>query len=102
MEPQCASIRGPTMRPPARDVLAFATILATCVAGILHLSWWAALAGACVLALISISNYPVAYRALSSSASTPGTLLFSSAFNASIISTAALVAGRAIGWVWGV
>ena len=46
------------MRGPAQDFLAFMTIFATCVAGILHLSWWAALVGACVLALISISNHP--------------------------------------------
>ena len=90
------------MRGPARDIFGFMTILATCVAGILHVSWWAALVGACVLALISISNYPVAYRALSNSATAPGTLLFSTAFNAGIISAAALVAGRTIGWAWGV
>jgi hypothetical protein len=90
------------MRTPAQGFLAFSTILATCIAGILHLSWWAALAGACVLALISMSNHPVAYRALSGSATASGTLFFSSAFNATIISAAALVSGRTIGWAWGV
>jgi hypothetical protein len=90
------------MRNPAQGALAFATILATCIAGILHLSWWAALAGACVLSLISMSNHPIAYRALSGSASSPAVLLFSSVFNATITSAAALAAGRAIGWAWGV
>ena len=90
------------MRSPGQGVLAFATILATCIAGILHLSWWAALAGACALSLISMSNHPVAYRALSGSASAPSVLLFSSLFNATLISAASLAAGRAIGWAWGV
>ena len=90
------------MRNRTQGVLAFAAILSMCTAGILHLSWWAALAGGCVLALISMSNHPVAYRALSGSVSTPGVLLFSSLFNATLISAAALAAGRAIGWAWGI
>jgi hypothetical protein len=90
------------MRNRAQGVLAFATILATCIAGILHLSWWAALAAACVLSLVSMSNHPIAYRALSGSASSPAVLLFSSVFNATITSAAALAAGHIIGWVWGI
>jgi len=90
------------MRIRAQGLLAFFTILGTCTAGILHLSWWAALAGGCILALISMSNHPVAYRALSGGASSSGVPLFSSLFNAFIVSAGALAAGRAIGWVWGV
>ena len=90
------------MRTRAQGVLAFLTILATCTAGILHLSWWAALAGGCVLALVSISNQPVAYRALSGGTSASGILHFSSLFNAFIVSAGSLAAGRAIGWAWGV
>jgi hypothetical protein len=90
------------MRNRTQGVLAFATIFATCVAGILHYSWWAALAGGCVLALISISNHPLAYRALGGGQSVAGVLLFSSFFNAAVISAAALAAGRAIGWAWGI
>jgi hypothetical protein len=51
------------MRTRVQDVVAFATIFGTFYAGILHLAWWAALAGACALALISIHNHRVAYRA---------------------------------------
>jgi hypothetical protein len=90
------------MRNRTQGVLAFAAILATCTAGLLHLTWWAALAGACVLALISMSNHHSAYRALSGGEGTAGVLLFSSLFNATIISAAALSAGRMLGWAWGV
>jgi hypothetical protein len=90
------------MRTRAQGVLAFATILATCVAGILHLSWWAALASGSVLALISMSNHAVAYRALSNGAGSSSVLLVSSLFNASLTSATALAAGRVIGWMSGV
>jgi hypothetical protein len=90
------------MRTRAQGLLAFAAILATCIAGIIHVSWWAALAGGCTLALISLSNHPVTYRALSGSASSSAILVFSSLFNATITSAGALLAGRLIGWAWGV
>ena len=90
------------MRTRAQGLLAFTAILATCVAGIIHLSWWAAIAGGCIIALISLSNRPVSYRALSGSASPPALLVISSLFNATITSTGALLAGRLIGWAWGV
>lgn len=89
------------MRTRAQGALAFFIILATCVAGILHLSWWAALAGACALALISMSNHQVAYRALSG-AGASGILVFSSLFNAFVTSAGALATGRFIGWAWGI
>jgi hypothetical protein len=90
------------MRNRTQGVLAFATILAICAAGVLHYSWWAALAGGCVLALISISNHPRAYRAFGGSHGAVSVLLFSSFFNATVISAAALAAGRAIGWASGI
>lgn len=90
------------MRNRTQGILAFAAILTSCTAGIFHLTWWAALAGACVLALISLSNHHSAYRVLSGGEGTAGVLLFSSFFNATIVSAAALSAGRVLGWVWGV
>lgn len=90
------------MRNRTQGVLAFATILATCTAGMLHLTWWAFVAGACVLALISIYNHPVAIRALGGSETAFPVLLFSSILNAMVTSAGALIVGRAIGWVWGV
>lgn len=83
------------MRSRAQGVLAFATILATCTAGILHLAWWAAVAGACLLALISIYNHPVALRA-SGGATTPGVLLLSSALNATLATEV-----NGLGWMVG-
>ncbi len=90
------------MRSPAQGFLAFATILAVCTAGILQLSWWALLAGACVLALISMSNHGVAYRAFGGMDGAGAILMLSSLLNASAISAAALMIGRGIGWFWGV
>jgi len=90
------------MHTRAQGILAFVIILTICIAGILHFSWWAAVAGACVLALISLSNHPVSYRALSDGASAPGVLLLSSLLNATLTSAVALGAGRGIGWAWGI
>jgi hypothetical protein len=85
-----------------QGILAFLAILATCTAGILQFSWWAFVAGACVLALVSISNHATASRALGTTDGAVGVLLFSSLVNATVTSAAALVIGRGIGWVWGV
>jgi hypothetical protein len=98
---QASDSEGWPMRSRAQGVLAFATILTTCAAGILHLAWWAALAGACVLALISIHNHPITYRALGG-ATTSGVLVVSSLLNATATCVAALIIGHGIGWMWGV
>ena len=89
------------MRSRTQGALAFTTILGVCTAGILHLAWWAAVAGACVLALISIFNHPLTYRTLGGH-TTSGVLLLSSLLNATVTSAAALGIGRGIGWAWGV
>lgn len=90
------------MRSRAQGFLAYATILATCIAGMLHFSWWAFLAGACSLALISISNHPIAQRALVGSEAPTATLMASSLLNAGATAAGALIAGRLIGAFWGV
>ena len=90
------------MRNRMQGALAFATLLGTCTAGLLHLSWWAAVVGACVLALISIHNHPIAVRAGGGGEAPFSTLLLSSVLNAALTSAAALAAGRVIGWAWGV
>jgi len=59
-------------------------------------------AGASVLALISISNHSVVHRALGATEGAVGVLLLSSLLNATATSAAALVVGRGIGWMWGV
>jgi hypothetical protein len=89
-------------RTPAQGLLAYAAILGTLIAGIHHMSWWAAVAGASVLALISISNHTFTYRALADGGDSTYTVLyFSSALNAAAISAAALGMGNAVGWLLG-
>lgn len=90
------------MRSPAQGFLAFAAILAVCTAGILQMSWWAVVAGACVLALISISNHAITFRALGGADGSASVLMLSSFLNAGANSAAALMVGRLIGWMWGV
>jgi hypothetical protein len=91
------------MRTPAQGLLAYAAILGTLIAGMHHMSWWAAVAGGSVLALISISNHAVAYRALGGGGESTYTMLyFSSALNAAAISAAALGVGKALGWILGI
>jgi hypothetical protein len=93
------------MHDRTQGTLAYAIILGVCTIGVLQMSLpmslWGFVAGACALALISIFNHPVAYRAFGGAVS-PGVLLFSSFLNATMTSAAALVVGRVIGWVWGV
>jgi hypothetical protein len=68
----------------------------------LHLGWWASVAGACVLALISFSNHPMTMRSIAGNNTVVPLLVVSSLANAAMTSAAALVVGRAIGWIWGV
>jgi hypothetical protein len=89
------------MRTRVQDVVAFATIFGTFYAGILHLAWWAALAGACALALISIHNHRVADRARGATGA-PAVVLLSSLANATMAAIGAQAAGRAIAWAVGV
>jgi hypothetical protein len=81
--------------------IVFATFLAVCLAGVLDASWWAAVAGACVLALVSMSNH-AAYSVADGGFVRPGTLLLSSCLNAALSAAGALATGRLIGWLWGV
>jgi hypothetical protein len=89
------------MRTRTYGVVAYVAILAICTAGVLHFSWWAFVAGACVLALISFSNHPIAYRALGGGEGAVSILLFSSLLNAAATAAAALMVGRLISWMWG-
>jgi hypothetical protein len=68
----------------------------------LHLSWWASVVGACILAMISFSNHPIAMRTSGGNESIGPLLVVSSLTNAAMTSAAALVVGRALGWIWGI
>jgi len=87
----------------AQGPLAYMTLLATCVAGILHAPWWAACAGACSLALISL----IGQRAVSMpqmqgiGAIREPVLILSSVLNASAVASAAFVFGHIARWFWG-
>jgi hypothetical protein len=82
----------------------FACIMGTMCAGILSLSWWAALAGACLLSLVSLSS-PVgafAYHHRTGAAVSTPVLLMSSLFNGLAAAVASFFLGRMIGWFWGI
>ena len=85
------------------NVVVYLLILATTVAGMLQASWWAALAVACILALVFLAERP---GALSSPRGYAG--LFEDRFasvlalvNASVASATAFALGRATAWLWG-
>ena len=82
---------------------AFAAILATIAAGIFHVSSWAAVAGACVLAVISLTSAHgsfTRYGYAGSSISTTA-ILVSTTLNAAAAAGLSFAVGRAIGWCWG-
>ena len=99
---------GPGKRPATGNehlygVLAYAAILLTCMAGILHTSWWAACAGASVLALVSMADPQGshAYFARAGGRIAPAALFVSTALNATAAASASYVLGRTIAWFWG-
>jgi hypothetical protein len=61
------------------------------------------MAGACLLALISLNVHRLEYARYARVTDHVGqsSLLFSAALNASAAGAAAFLAGRAIGWLWG-
>ena len=88
----------------ASSHLAFVTLLLTCAAGTLHLTWWAVCAGACGLILISLMTRQQAKSgsAFASHGISDPVLTLSSVLNGSITATAAYMFGQFNGWVWGV
>jgi hypothetical protein len=79
-------------------------IAAICAAGLLHAPWWAGVAGACLLALVSLNVHRLEYARWAQSGDGVGqsSLLLTGALNAAAAAAAAFLAGRALGWVWGV
>jgi hypothetical protein len=82
--------------------LAYAVILLTCFAGMLHASWWSACAGASLLALLSIADPhgSHAYFARSIGRIGPAALFASTTLNAAAAAATAYLLGRAIAWFW--
>ena len=86
-----------------QDRVAYAVLLATCVAGIIHTSWWAAVAGACLLAILSlVQRQYVGHRYETLHRAVPDTVhVMSSTANAAIFSTAAFSFGHLTRILWG-
>ena len=85
------------------SMLAFLVIVATCTAGLLHVSWWAIVACASLLAIHSLTTSPLVlgrFPTASIGISSP-TLFVSVILNSAAASLAAYILGRVIGWAWG-
>lgn len=83
--------------------LAYTALLLTCTAGLFHVSWWSACAGASLLALLSIADPQGshAYFARSIGRTAPSALFAATALNAAAAASAAYLLGRFIAWFWG-
>jgi hypothetical protein len=92
------------MRDRAILVIAYFAIVATIVAGTLAVSWWAAVACAAILALISLTASFGSHSryALAGSIISPPTVYASTAINAVSAAVTAYVLGRIIAWLLGV
>ena len=91
------------MRDRAILTLGYTTIVATIAAGVLGLAWWAAVACASVLGLISLTASFGAYARYvyaGSPISLPA-VFTSTVVNAISAGAAAYLLGRVVGWVWG-
>src|SRR5262245_59453329 len=94
---------GRKMPIQAHMLPAFAAILAVIAAGTMNLSWWAAGAGACTLALTSLTSTHSSFArcARAGSSIVLPVILLSIVFNTAAAATAAFGLGRLIGWCWG-
>ena len=73
----------------------FLIILAVCMAGVLHTSWWAVLAGAAALVLYSLLTHP-------NTTQLPLAVLAASSFSvSSLTAVGAFLFGWAARWAWG-
>lgn len=102
-EPSARHRFGARMILRAHMVPRFIAIMATIVAGIMNLSWWAPVVGACALGLVSLTSPfgSFAMHARPGSEITSPVILFSSTLNCAAAALAAFVLGRVIGWFWG-
>ena len=90
------------MNESARGRVAYIVLFCTCIAAALHLSWWAACAGASVLTVVSLSGHQAAaarYGTFDASANIP--IIASSILNASAACAVNFGFGCGLGWLWG-
>ena len=86
------------------NALAFLTILAVCLAGAMRATWWIALAGVCLLLLVSLNNR---WRARGFglggvSAIADPVQFATSIINAVVIAGISFVLGQMTGAFWGI
>ncbi len=81
------------------DSIAFFVILAVCLAGAFKAPWWAIVAGASSLALLSLGQ---SWRAASGTDVPDGVQLASSSLNGAAVAAVAFFSGHGLAWVWGV
>ena len=82
-------------------MLAYLIILTIAVAGMMQAHWWSAVAGGCVLALLTLverGNVAASPSSLQGDVSTARAFALG---NAAAAATAAFAAGRASAWLWG-
>lgn len=86
-----------------QSVMAYLILILTCMAGIAHLSWWAACAGACALVLLSLFSRQLKSAPIAAHADHPSdmTLALSSCLNGSAAGFAAYMLGHGSAWLWG-
>jgi hypothetical protein len=86
----------------SQALAAYIILLATCVAGILHAPWWAAVTGGCSLALASLITMRSRIAAVPElRAISEPTLVASSLVNAATFSAGAYIFGFIARWLWG-
>lgn len=87
----------------AQSAASYLILLATCTAGIFHLPWWSACAGACSLALMSLfaQRTAAASHIQIDSAIREPVLVVASVLNASAVASGAFVFGHVARWFWG-
>ena len=91
------------MQDRAIAIPSYLTLIATCLAGIVHYSWWAALAGASALALISLlGRIPAERTPVVRTEPAEPIMSVASLMNAVAFSGAAYGFGQFTGWLWSV
>jgi hypothetical protein len=81
------------------DSFAFLVILAVCLAGAFKAPWWAVVAGATGLVLLSLAER---WRAASGADVADTVQLAASSLNGTAIAVAAFFSGHGLAWMWGV
>jgi hypothetical protein len=83
-------------------MLLFSILFLIGLAGLLHVSWWAAMAGGCILAIALIARHDDGVLAIPGidAATWSAARIMSSGVTSTIATLAAFTSGRAIDWLW--